>query len=420
MKAIWARGPRTRSPRRSTASSTSTSRHDWNDPLEHLVDPRRGQLRGAGAALHPVEGALRSLARRRAAAGVQLYVKRVFIMDDCKRAAARRACASCAASSPPTICSLNVSREILQQNRQIQAIRQHLVRRLLGALKEMKDERPEKYRTFWNGVRRRAEGGAARDRGRPGADPRAGAGAVHRRHGRAHVARRVRRADEGGAARDLLHDGPLASRPSSVAPPRGRPRQGLRGALLHRSARRAVAAPAPRARGQAARVGGQGRRRRRRTEDEKKQADEQRREQEEGFKDLLLVLRAKLQDQVKDVRLSSRLTSSAACLVGEEGDLSPRTWPRCSAGAGQEVPMAKRVLELNPTHPLLPKLQAIVERDRTDPAPRGVCRAALRAGHPRRGRPAPRPGRVQQAHRGPAPARRVTAGPARAVVGRRH
>ena len=93
----------------------------------------------------------------------------------------------------------------------------------------------------------------------------------------------------------------------------------------------------------------------------------ERREQEEGFKDLLLVLRAKLQDHVKDVRLSSRLTSSAACLVGEEGDLSARV-AEMFRRSGQEVPVAKRILELNPTHPLLPKLQAIVERDRTDPA----------------------------------------------------
>src|SRR6185436_15740355 len=45
--------------------------------------------------------------------------------------------------------SLNVSREILQKDRQIQAIRKYLVRRLLAALKEMKDLRPERYRTFW-------------------------------------------------------------------------------------------------------------------------------------------------------------------------------------------------------------------------------------------------------------------------------
>jgi molecular chaperone HtpG len=103
------------------------------------------------------------------------------------------------------------------------------------------------------------------------------------------------------------------------------------------------------------------------TEDEQKQAEEGRREQEEGFKDLLLVLRAKLQDQVKDVRLSSRLTSSPACLVGGEGDLSARV-AEMFRRTGQEMPVAKRILELNPAHPLLAKLQAIVERDRADPA----------------------------------------------------
>ena len=103
-----------------------------------------GELRGARAALHPVEGALRSLARRRQERAAALH-RRVFIMDDCEELL------------PPYLrfvrgvvdcddLSLNVSREILQQNRQIQAIRRHLVRRLLGALKEMKDERPEKYR----------------------------------------------------------------------------------------------------------------------------------------------------------------------------------------------------------------------------------------------------------------------------------
>ena len=123
---------------------------------------------------------------------MQLYVKRVFIMDDCKELL------------PPWLrfvrgvvdcddLSLNVSREILQQDRQIQAIRQHLVRRLLGALKEMKDERPEKYRTFWG------EFGPVLKEGLLGIDD--GQERILElvlapstpRHGRAHLARRVRR-----------------------------------------------------------------------------------------------------------------------------------------------------------------------------------------------------------------------------------
>ena len=109
--------------------------------------------------------------------GVQLYVKRVFIMDDWE------------ALLPPWLrfvrgvvasddLSLNVSREILQKDRQIQAIRKHLARRLLGALKDMKEQRAEKYRTFWPEFGARPQGRAPRLRGESGPHPGAGAGGV--------------------------------------------------------------------------------------------------------------------------------------------------------------------------------------------------------------------------------------------------
>ena len=68
------------------------------------------------------------------------------------------------------------------------------------------------------------------------------------------------------------------------------------------------------------------------TEEEKKQAEEQRREQEEGFKDLLLVLRAKLQDHVKDVRLSTPAHLVAGLPGGRGGRSLPARGARCSAG----------------------------------------------------------------------------------------
>ena len=71
---------------------------------------------------------------------MQLYVKRVFIMDDCEELLPPylRFVRGVVASDD---LSLNVSREILQKDRQIQAIRRHLVRRVLGAFKEMKERR---------------------------------------------------------------------------------------------------------------------------------------------------------------------------------------------------------------------------------------------------------------------------------------
>ena len=90
-------------------------------------------------------------------------------------------------------------------------------------------------------------------------------------------------------------------------------------------------------------------------------------EQQEEFGICLLVLRAKLQEDVKEVRLSSRLTSSPACLVADEHDLTPRMAKMLRGDRARRRRRSKRILELNPPHPLLPKLHAIAERDRTDP-----------------------------------------------------
>ncbi len=64
--------------------------------------------------------------------------------------------------------------------------------------------------------------------------------------------------------------------------------------------------------------------------------------------------------------MSSRLTTSAACLVGEAHDLSPQMEKLLSA-TGQAMPPQKRILELNPNHPVLEKLGAIFEEDSDAP-----------------------------------------------------
>ncbi len=63
-----------------------------------------------------------------------------------------------------------------------------------------------------------------------------------------------------------------------------------------------------------------------------------------------------LSENVKEVRLSSRLTTSAACIVGDENDVTP-TLEKMYRAMGQDVPHVKRILELNPTHPLVTGLR---------------------------------------------------------------
>ncbi len=82
---------------------------------------------------------------------------------------------------------------------------------------------------------------------------------------------------------------------------------------------------------------------------------------------LIDFIKETLKDDVKDVRLSGRLTDSPCCLVAGEGDLDPQM-ERILKSMGQDVPEQKRVLEINPDHPVLATMNEIFEKDKTDKA----------------------------------------------------
>ncbi|OPY75071.1 MAG: Chaperone protein HtpG [Syntrophorhabdus sp. PtaU1.Bin153] len=84
------------------------------------------------------------------------------------------------------------------------------------------------------------------------------------------------------------------------------------------------------------------------------------------FGKLIELIKDRLKDQVKDVRLSGRLTDSACCLVADEHDLDPQMEKLLKA-MGQDVPAAKRILEINPNHPLFAAMNAVFEKDRSNP-----------------------------------------------------
>ncbi len=102
------------------------------------------------------------------------------------------------------------------------------------------------------------------------------------------------------------------------------------------------------------------------TEEEKKLAEEARKEKEEAHASLLELIQKSLDEHVKEVRLSSRLKSSPVCLVGEEFDMTPGL-QRLLEQSGQASPKQKRILELNPDHPILSKLQGLYEENAENP-----------------------------------------------------
>jgi molecular chaperone HtpG len=353
MKAIWARGKDevTEAEHREFYKHVS---HDWNDPLEHVHVHMEGGFEARALLYIPSRAPFDLHHRDGARRGLSLYVKRVFIMDDWRELlpAYLRFVRGVVASDD---LSLNVSREILQKDRQVQAVRKYLVRRLLASLKEMKEQRPSSYRTFWT------EFGAVLKEGLVGFE-----------EGHDKLVELVLAPST---------DGPT---PTSLGDYVTRMKEGQAAIYYVTAATREAAERSPhleafRARGYevlffldpidelwlrlprevegkalvsvakgAVDLG---------SEEEKKQEEAAREETSERFKDLLLAMRATLQDHVRDVRLSGRLTASPACLVGEAGDLSPHL-EELLRRSGQDVPKVKRVLELNPTHPLVTRLQA--------------------------------------------------------------
>ncbi len=101
------------------------------------------------------------------------------------------------------------------------------------------------------------------------------------------------------------------------------------------------------------------------SEAEREAVEEKRQEQEKNFKDLLACLGAQLENEVKEVRVSSRLTDSPACLVTSAGDIPPQL-AAAMRQTGQEVPDTKGTLEVNAAHPVLVRLQEIFQENKED------------------------------------------------------
>ena len=102
------------------------------------------------------------------------------------------------------------------------------------------------------------------------------------------------------------------------------------------------------------------------TDEEKKIADEQKKEASGKYKKLITKVQDSLKDDVKEVRLSDRLTDSASCLVTDDGDMNPQM-ERIFAAMNQPVPETKRILELNPDHPVIETMNDLFAADKKNP-----------------------------------------------------
>lgn len=146
MKALWAR-PRSEVTEDEYHEFYRQISHDWLDPAATIHMRAEGTFEYEALLFIPSQAPF-DLFSRDTRRGVQLYVKRVFIMDDCE------------ALMPDYLrfvkgvvdahdLSLNISREILQHDRQIQGVRRRLVKKVLGAIKDMQGKDAERYAELW-------------------------------------------------------------------------------------------------------------------------------------------------------------------------------------------------------------------------------------------------------------------------------
>lgn len=290
--------------------------------------------------------------------GLKLYVKRVFIMDDAEQllpAYLRFVKGVIDSADLP----LNVSREILQESRDVKAIREGSTKRVLGMLESMADSddaaEKDKYATFWQHFGQVLKEGLGEDFANKDRI------AKLLRFASTHNAgdeQTVSLADYIGRMKDGQDKIYYVSAENWTAAKSGPHLEVFRKkgvevllltdrvdewmlSFLHDFEEKALVSVA---RG-GLDLGS--------LEDEAERAEHAKVEGE--FKPLVDRAKAVLADKAKDVRITHRLTDSPSCLVADEGDISG-TLARLLKQAGQKAPDTKPVLELNPAHPLVRKL----------------------------------------------------------------
>jgi molecular chaperone HtpG len=252
---------------------------------------------------------------------------------------------------------LNVSREILQQSRDIEAIRSGCTKRLLGLLDELAESQKEKYARFWSEFGRVLKEGAGEDpanRERIAKLLRFSSTHDDQEAQSVSLADYVARMKEG-------QDKIFYVTAESFLAAKNSPhleifrKRGIEVLLLHDRVDEWLVGNLPDFEGKPLASVARG--------DldlsKIKAADDKEKEPDwevGAHRELLKKLKDELGERVKDVRLSRRLTQSPSCLVADEHDMGGNL-ARILKAAGQKVPLAAPILELNPSHPIVLRLK---------------------------------------------------------------
>jgi len=332
--------------------------HDYEDPLEKTHNRVEGKYEYTSLLYIPKRAPF-DLWDRDRRGGIKLYVKRVFIMDDAENLMPnylRFVKGIIDSNDLP----LNVSREILQQNKVIENIRNASVKKVLGVLETMADNDAEKYQQFWKEFGRVMKEGPGEDyanRERIAGLLRFSTTLDDNVEQKVSLKQYIERmkpeqeaiyyvtADSFAAAKNSPHLEIFRKKGIEVLLLSDRVDEWLVGSLTEFDGKKIENVT-------------KGELNLGKLENEEEKAAKEK--VDESFKGVVEQIKTCLGDKVKDVRTTHRLTTSPACLVADEHDMSANL-ERILKSAGQSISGSKPIFEINPDHPLLHRL-----KDQTD------------------------------------------------------
>ncbi len=357
MKAIWTRNKADVSEEEYTEFYKHIS-HDWNPPLEHIHIRFEGTTEYNALLYIPSKIPLDFTMRERKH-GIHLYCKRVFIMDDCKELMPEYFSFIQGVVDAPDL-NLNISREILQQDSLVRNIRKNLIKRIFDLLEGMDKE---KYDQFY------AEFGPVMKIGIP---------TDHDNRERiSKLLRYQTTKSEGGYVSLTDYTARMQPGQDTIYYITGENVAALLNSPhLERLKEKDIEVvfmtdPIDEFVVQVLREFDH----KKFTSAEKgdlslTEVDEKKKNE---FSDFFGFLKEELKDRVKDVKVSTHLKDSLACLSGETYDMSPYL-EKIMKASGQKTEPAKRILELNIDHPAVSNIKFIFEKNRKDPALKDYAR----------------------------------------------
>ena len=363
MKAIWMR-PKNEVKKEEYNEFYKHISHDYTDPLKTVHYSAEGTLEFKALLYLPSKAPFDMFQHEGVKHGINLYVKRVFIMDNCEALVPRylRFVKGVVESND---LPLNVSREILQEDLVIKKIEKNVTSKILATLKDMMKKSKEDYIGFYKEFGKVIKEGVEVDPSNKdkikdlllfeSSKSKPGEYISLKEYTDRMLPEQKNIYFLTGDSRSTIENSPhlevfkkkdvevlFMTEPVDefILPGFGE--------YLDKSLKSIAQGDID--------LG---------TEEEKKIAEEQKKEVTGKYKNLIKKIEESLKDDVKEVRLSDRLTDSPSCLVTDEGDINPQM-ERIFAAMNQPVPEVKRILEINPDHPVIEKMNQIFETDKKD------------------------------------------------------